>query len=565
MRNPTKGSARDYQIASIKACFRYWREGDGNAPLIIAPTGSGKSVIIAEIIRAIRHKNKNASITIVTHSRELVQQNRQRLIDWDPSLIHDIGVVSGSLGNDVYKPVIFATIQTLAARLDALQSRRDALVIIDEAHRVPTASYTQYGQYLQFAKDQNQSVKYLGLTATPYRMDQGMLYEGQDALFDGVAYEIGLKTLIDRNYLVPPVSAWKGAGVDTKLLTKSAGDYSGSSHEIAFEEAGGLERICELSLEQAKDRKKLLWFLPTIETTYQCVQILEDVYYESALAITSHTGDRDRQEFINMYRRGDVRHMINVNVLTTGFDVPDIDCIVVLVATQSPNKFVQIWGRPMRIAPDKKDFLALDWGGNVMRLGFVDNPKIAKSNKVQAKKCPKCNVFNRPGSLKCRDCNHKFRLPVSITDPLTLEEFSSFDVSNSDYKNSYWNKLNLHTQGVVSWDDDVWKIPPHESLVTSIDIKKWQSRTGKLPSIRIDYHTYGSSCAEWLFPFHSKNTRPFKNYENRLRLFKIYDPFTSSDQDEVVEWLEQNLPAPSRIVTGKKIGDDWLKLLKVIP
>ena len=149
-----KFAARYYQKEARIAFWDYIKSGK-KAGLIIIPTGGGKSFVIADIISRIRKKNKDATIMCVTHSRELVAQNYNQLYNLAPELILDMGVISGTLGNDIYKPIVFSTIQTLAARLDKLKHRKDLLIIIDEAHRVPPESYTQYGQYLDFTRFQN--------------------------------------------------------------------------------------------------------------------------------------------------------------------------------------------------------------------------------------------------------------------------------------------------------------------------------------------------------------------------------------------------------------------------
>ena len=550
-----KFKPRDYQIESVNACWEYWRNG-GVAPLIIAPTGAGKSVIIADIVTKIRRKNALNTICIVTHSRELVMQNRQRLVDFSPELAPSIGVVSGTLGNDITHPIIFSTIQTLSSRLERLKVRKDVLIIIDEAHRVPEDDYTQYGQYITFAKEQNPNVRFLGLTATPFRMDDGLLVDSN--LFDGVAYDIGLKTLIDDGYLVKPTTAWLGEGIKTKSLKKAAGEYTASSHEKAFEDGGGLPRIVESALGQSTGRKKLLWFLPSVATAYQAQEILEYLY-EPTSVITNETPNR--KDILEQYKNGTIRSLINVNVLTTGFDDPDIDCIILLRATQSTSLYIQMCGRGLRTALGKKDCLILDYGENIRRHGFLDDPTIGiKKSKGKSIKmpiaCPSCGYFNVQSAETCIQCGHQFPNKASIVEPLPADHDWTEEAASHN---------------IVSWDPETWDMPPNEVPIQGIFFDPWQKRD-KTPTIRVTYipvninHGMGErEYHEWLCPNHPPSSYPFKKYKKWLKKFGFTTPFTHDDNDVVSGWLSQSIPAPEKIIIGQKFQNQWIEVLDVIP
>jgi len=178
---------RPYQQESIDSLYTHFGKFDGN-PLIVLPTGTGKSVVIAKFLQGAIEAWPDTRIVMVTHVKELIAQNFQTLIrNWPEA---PAGIYSAGLNRrDIHSQIVCAGIQSIYKRAYELQGVD--LILVDEAHLIPRSSDTMYGQFLREVKEINPDVKVIGFTATPYRMDSGMLHTGKDHLFDAIAYEIG--------------------------------------------------------------------------------------------------------------------------------------------------------------------------------------------------------------------------------------------------------------------------------------------------------------------------------------------------------------------------------------
>ena len=531
---------RDYQQNAVNACWRYWSAG-GISPIVVAPTGAGKSVIIAEIIKKIQAKVPTNQIACVTHVAELVVQNRERLLHWAPELESDIGIVSGNLGDDTDKPIIFATVQTLVNRLK-LDTRQDSLLIIDEAHRIPRDSHTQYGQVIARMKANNPKLRILGMTATPYRMDSGLLHEGDDSIFDGIAYDIELETLIDQGYLVQPASiAGDTSETDLTKLKTRLGEYTPSSQAEAL---GNLELVVKDALNIIGNNYfRILWFAPNIETAEKVNAILQSLD-ETSEVVVSTGGGRDAA--LKKFKQGLLGHLVNVNILTTGVDIPEIDCIVLLRATQSTSLYVQMCGRGLRTAKDKDQCLILDYGDNVERHGFLDDPHIGSARKSTTKKCPECGHLNRIREAFCTACGHEFPPPKPREAAKPKEK-----------------EYNRHKGAIVSWAET-----PHNEKVDDIKFTSHFSENSKtgLATVKTTYY-YKDFCAftnEWLCPLHPVGGFAHKKFIERCRQLGLNGEIpTFEDIHEAINWLGLNVDKPDTIQLARKKGQKYKEVIRV--
>ena len=194
---------RKYQQDAIEALFAYWETGKGKNPLIVMPTGSGKSLIIAEFCKQICTESPHVRISCVTDSRELIAQNEKELRKHYEDA--STGVYSAGLGRrQTQAQITFAGIQSVYTQA-SIFGKQD-IILVDEAHMIGKESQTRYGRFMNEMKALNPDVVVVGLTATPYRLDSGVLHEGEGALFDGIAHCTDLKQLIKAEYLVPVIS-----------------------------------------------------------------------------------------------------------------------------------------------------------------------------------------------------------------------------------------------------------------------------------------------------------------------------------------------------------------------
>lgn len=348
---------RPYQRESVeRACASLER---GEHPLIVLPTGSGKSLVLAETLRIL-----NMRALVLTHVKELLVQNSKALSRVAPDISQGY-FAAGLKEKDPFSQVVFGSVQSVVRSLEQFRLARK-LVIIDEAHLCPRKSTAMYSQvFSHFMGAQR-----LGLTATPKRLDSGSLIDGDSAWFSEVAHEEDVRKLVTAGYLLPLV------GVVTELQADLAGVGSRGGEFIAEQAAAAVQRTLPLqeavakTCRYARKRKHWLIFAASVEHA-------EDVARElaangvSAGVVTAKTPDAEREATIEDFRAGHIRALVNVGVLTTGFDAPCTDAIICYRPTQSDILWQQILGRGMRLAEGKQNCLLLDFVGNLDRLGGV--------------------------------------------------------------------------------------------------------------------------------------------------------------------------------------------------
>ena len=349
---------RPYQGDAVTAAMDALRQGLN--PAVQMPTGSGKSLVIADI--SSRLALRQGRVVVVTHVKELVAQNEKALNRYHPTL--PTGVICAGLNRDEPEPsVIFASIQSIYKRGAEFKERGTDLVMIDEAHMVPPDG--EGLMYKRFLEDV--SARKLGLSATPWRLDGGSIY-GDDKPFDVLAYQLSPLDLVEQGYLSPLTGVQTEWQLDTKGLPKTGGDFSASKTSDRMQDDGWMEAALDNALTHVKKRKHVLVFCPTVESAKAA-----STYFISRkqTAGVVYADCDDREDQLNTWMSGEVKFMCNVDILTTGFDFPALDAIICLRPTTSSALWVQMLGRGMRLAAGKEDCLVLDYVGNLVRLGGV--------------------------------------------------------------------------------------------------------------------------------------------------------------------------------------------------
>jgi len=326
---------RPYQRKAVELLYAYFRSNKGN-PVLEAPTGAGKSVIQAEFIRSAIEQYPQTRVIALTHVRELIEQNARALLRAWPQ--GDIGIHSAALGaRDTHHQVIFAGIQSAARRVNDLGYFD--LVFIDECHLVPHKNDGQYRDTLARLRLFNPKLKVIGFTATPYRLGGGLLTEGEDRIFtDLIAAKtagMSISDLLDAGYLAPLTTAPVATRFSTEGVGTSKGDYVVSQLERAVTADGATERACEEVIRFGADRKGWLLFAASVAHGEQIEAYLRERGVRIRL-ITGQTPEGVRGQIIDQYKRGELRALVNVGVLTTGFDAPHTDLLAFLRPTKSP-------------------------------------------------------------------------------------------------------------------------------------------------------------------------------------------------------------------------------------
>ncbi len=426
---------RPYQLAAVDALFAYWAANFGN-PVVAMPTGTGKSLVIAEFCRRALVAYPGTRILVLTHVKELVGQNFEKLLELWPTA--PAGIFSAGLRRkDVGRSVTFCGIGSVAKH-PGLFGHVD-LILIDECHTVSVKETTLYQKFISALKVRNPHLKVAGLTATPYRLGQGMIIE-EGGLFSDICFDITSKDefnkLLAEGYLCRLTPKPTKTELDVSAVKTTAGDFNAKELAAAVDKEAITRAAIEEMIEAGQDRKHWLIFAAGIDHTEHVAATLCEMGIP-AVAVHSKSGDDFRDEAVLMFKRGEVRALVNNGVFTTGFDFPGIDLIGVLRPTQSPGLWVQMLGRGTRpvwrpgfdlstiegrlsciMTGPKPNCLVLDFAGNTMRLGPINDPKKPKARgkgpkgDVPAKVCPTCMTFNTVSARFCGECGAEF--PVKV-------------------------------------------------------------------------------------------------------------------------------------------------------
>lgn len=416
---------RPYQQIAIDETIAFLETKEGN-PCIVAPTGSGKSLIIAELCKTLA-KNNDKKILILSHRKEILEQNFEKICKLWP--FAPIAIYSASLNSKRMNRITIAQVQSLAKKANDLPPFN--YIIIDEVHLLPNSGM---GQYLTILGHQK-NARVIGLTATPYRLDSGLII-GDDNILTDISYNISIPELIEQGYLCPV----KGKGGKEQADLSGVGKRGGEFILSQAAERMDNDRVTLAALSEVvqlgKDRKSWLIFCSGVKHADKTKNGLMALGV-SAEIITGETMPLARTQIINDFKNEKIKALVNADVLTTGFDSPNVDLIVLLRATASKSLYVQIIGRGMRIHPEKENCLVLDYGGNLERHGAIDQinaiePKTKgekESGLAPAKLCPECQYICHAGARQCLECGYEFPEPKpNIESTASVGEFlSSFE------------------------------------------------------------------------------------------------------------------------------------------
>jgi DNA repair protein RadD len=402
-------SLRPYQLEAVEAIYRHLRERD-DSPVCVIPTGGGKTPVMATICRD-AVVAWGGRVLIVAHVKELLEQSADKLRVVCPEV--KFGIYSAGLKRrDTQAPVIVAGIQSIYKR--ACELGPVDLILVDEAHMIPPEGEGMYQQFLAEARVVNPAVRVIGLTATPYRLKSGLICT-PDHFLNQVCYEVGVRELIVQGYLSPLVSKAGINKADFNGLHVRAGEFVADEVENLMDDDRLVEAACGEAVGYTADRKAVLIFASGIKHGEHIVRTLRERHGIECGLVTGETPTRERDAVLNRFRRGELRFLCNVNVLTTGFDAPHIDCVILLRPTLSPGLYYQMVGRGFRLHPGKANCLVLDFGGNVVRHGPVDAIRIQErpggNGTAPAKECPECLSVIAAGYARCPDCGYEFPPP----------------------------------------------------------------------------------------------------------------------------------------------------------
>lgn len=474
---------RPYQQRSIDQLYTWWQRNTAttDAPLCVLPTGAGKSVVIAELCRLLfdTWPEDHPRTVVLVPSKELAEQNAAKLRAMLPGHL-SVGYYSASLGKAPTADVIVATIGSVYRAAHLLGNIR--CVIVDEAHLV-NPDGAEAGRYRQFLADLAKLCRFrvVGYTATPFRGNGVWLTDGEAPLFTGIACTVPIGELLDSNHLAPlvrPVDVMH-TRIDVGGIHTTSGDYNVA--ELSERVDAYLPSAAAEAVALAADRKKWIAFTATVANAETLATLLNMEGIKTAV-VCGDTPKADRQRLIDDFRAGRLRCLVTVLALATGFDVPDVDCILWLRPTQSPVLYVQGAGRGLRIAEGKTDCLWLDFSDTTDRLGPVDSIKGRKRQKRSDKEavapfkiCDECGERAPAAAPVCPSCGYEFPKP----------EKEVLGASNAAVM------AHQVTQKMVTYP------------VTNVTYHL-HHKAGSPDSMRVDYHSgLRKVCSEWVCVGHT--------------------------------------------------------------
>ena len=468
---------------------------DGN---FVVHHNTGKSLVLAQIAKDSVEK-WNGRVLILAHVKELLEQNADKIRKLCPEL--KIGIYSAGLrSRDTTEQVIVAGIQSVynkACELDAFD-----LVVVDEAHAISSEGDGMYRTFLADMKVINPHVRVIGLTATPFRLKGGLICKPENILNE-ICYEAGLKEMIQQGYLSPLISRAGRAEANLANLHIRGGEFISDEVAAAMDNDALVTSACREIVELTRDRKSVLIFTASVDHCKHVAEKIQAFSGKECAIVTGDTSPAERAEIIARFKgefipadlfgtpKPPLKFLANVNVLTTGFDAPNTDCVVMLRPTNSPGLLIQCAGRGTRLSPEtgKSSCLFLDYGGNILRHGPLDMIKVkepgsGKGGDAPAKKCPQCLALIHAGYTACPECGYVFP-PKEGNDKMTQTASSAGVIS-----------------GQVDYTDyevlDVYYCV-HEKRGADPDAPK---------TMRVDYQVgFNEFKSEWVCPEHTGYAR----------------------------------------------------------
>lgn len=386
---------RPYQTDSVKAVIHYFRQ-HATPAVIVLPTGAGKSLVIAELARLAKGR-----VLVLAHVKELVEQNHAKYEGYGLKG----AIFSAGLGRkETDQQVVFASVQSVVRNLDAFKNQF-SLLVIDECHRVPDEKSSSYQKVITHLLELNAGMKVLGLTATPYRLGMGWIYQyhtrglvrsEEPRFFRDCIFELPIRYLLDEGFLTParlidaPVLSYDFS----QLKPANTGRYKESDMDLVIEQSKrATPQIVAQIIQLAADKQGVMVFAATVRHAQEILSLLPES--ESDIVI-GDTPSPERDAIIQRFKQRELKFLVNVSVLTTGFDAPHVDLIAILRPTESVSLYQQIVGRGLRLSPGKTECLVLDYAGNTYDLyqPEVGDPKPDSDSEIITIPCPACGFNN---------------------------------------------------------------------------------------------------------------------------------------------------------------------------
>lgn len=404
---------RPYQIEANRLVLDYIDNEVGN-PCVVLPGGAGKSICIANDCQSLLKRNNQTKILMLTSSRELIGQNEDKLLKIWP--LAPVGIYSAGLRRkEIGFPITFAGVQSIGKKAHLLG--HIDFIIVDECD---TISHKEEGLYRKLINDLkviNPNIRVIGYTATPYRMGHGLIID-KPAIFDKLLYPEGssIIELVNNGFLSRLISKATPTKLSVAGVKKRGGEYIESELQKAVDKIDLNTQIVKQVIERNEGRKHFLFFCAGIEHAKHMAEAL-NACGVSADFVSSYDSTVERDRKIDGFKSGKITALTNNNILTVGFDFPDIDLIAFCRPTMSPRLYEQMAFRGTRLKSHIDNCLCLDFAGVISQHGAITAVKTpAKKGQgdgiAPSKECPECFEIIAAQSRSCPECGYVF--PIQI-------------------------------------------------------------------------------------------------------------------------------------------------------
>jgi len=453
---------REYQHNAVESVFNYICSRTGTDqfgqpysanPLLGLPCRSGKSLIIAGIIKRAFEIYSKTRIVMVTDVKELVVNSYNDLLAYWPN--SPVGILSAGLkSKDIHYPIIYGTLQTV---VNYDLGYRDFL-IIDESQMVSDKEQSQYQQIIAQLKKRNPFLRVIGMSATNYRQGSGCLTNG--SVFSDIVFNMcnieGYAYLLAQGYIVPVISKRTINFIDTTGIGRGQdGDFNKRQLEELSDNNDLNYKMMQESCYYGRDRRSWIVYANGIKHAEDLNQMLNEKFGVSSTVVHSKMPSHLRDQRIAAYDAGEYRCLVNKDILTKGYNNKNIDLLIMTRATMSVPLWVQIGSRGMTPALGKTNCLLLDFGRNVERLGRIDNPLIPKGRgkgppeEPPVKECEACGVYNFLSARFCEACGAEFKFREKLIgtagkiEPMgsDLPQIETFSVTHVTYSKHVKNDI----------------------------------------------------------------------------------------------------------------------------
>ena len=414
---------RPYQEAAVTDASNAL-DKHGNT-IVVAPTGAGKTIMLSALVG--RRFKDGKKILVIQHRDELVNQNKDKFERINPNITTSIvnGAVKCWDGD-----AVFSMIQTISRDRNLRDRVVFDMIVIDESHH---AAADTYKKVINAVKKDNPSVEIAGFTATPNRGDG----KGLRSIFSNCAHQIEITTLIREGFLVAPKTYVIDCGVRDQLenVTRRGNDFDMDEVEAIMNRKVINDAVVENWMEKAGDRKTVV-FCSTVTHAEDLLEVFLEAGVEAGMVVGTTPKD-ERAETLDSLSRGSLQVVVNVAVLTEGFDAPQVACIVLTRPCSQKGTMVQMIGRGLRTIdpeefPDvvKTDCVVLDFGTSVLTHGSLEdqvNLDDREKGEAPEKECPSCEALVPLGVQECPICGHIFE-----SQPEEKEELAAFSMTEYD-------------------------------------------------------------------------------------------------------------------------------------